>query len=71
VKGRIRLNRDQALLLEQLLAEERHRAVITRAQFKSAAMAEDVTKSNRYIESIERIQDEVNRTIDESWPTGL
>jgi hypothetical protein len=62
-KGRIRVNRDQALLLSAELSDIRHRLVIRRADARDKG--EDLASYQFNIKTIGEIQEEVGRTIEE------
>jgi hypothetical protein len=62
-KGRIRLNRDQAILLDIELSEIRHRLVIRRADARDRG--ESLSAFQNDIRLVSELQDEVSRTIEE------
>lgn len=61
--GRIRLERDQALLLQTILQSERHLLVIERARLKG--LGEPVAEWNKHITKVSRVIDEVGRLLEE------
>lgn len=68
-KGRVRVSRDQALLLSSLIAEARHRLVIRRADARDKG--EDLHPWQIQIALVSDVQEEVDRTIGEmGWTTS-
>jgi hypothetical protein len=68
-KGRVRLNREQALVLSSLLAEARHRLVIRRADARDRG--DDLHPWQVKIAIVSDVQEEVDRTIGEmGWTTS-
>lgn len=66
--ARIRLDKREALFLEKLLSETRHRLVIRRADAKSRD--EDFAEFQLAIGTVSRLQGEVDRALDEiTWTT--
>lgn len=63
--ARVRLNRVQSRIYEDLLGEERHALVQQRASLKARGLTAEVTLMNRAIEEIERMQEELRRAQEE------
>jgi len=67
--GRIRLNQEQAYLLNQMLMEMRHRLVIRRADARDRGW--DLLPFQRDIKIVSEMQEELARTMDEMrWATS-
>lgn len=62
-RGRIRVRRDEALLLREELSMIRHRTVIRRADAKDSGAGTE--EFQHRINIINKIEDEVERTIEE------
>jgi hypothetical protein len=63
-KGRIRVNRDQALALEIILNDARHKLVVNRAVARDLG-GQDLSDYQYHIKVVSDIQDELRRTIEE------
>jgi hypothetical protein len=65
VSGRVRLNRMQAETYWGMLKAERYRCLLTREEAQMTSHTETVRAMNRRIEFLDKMQEELQRMLDE------